>query len=143
MLLPFGRSLEVSFEIPSFGVMGVLGVGICTNRKLIHDFLLPLDTDVCHICRRPFGGYGGLGGRGLKNGTNQKVGSTFLFDFYAHYRPTLHRLATIHNAAEDRRQTDRSIAMSSSIRGLKTSCDMHAHQGCEKCRSLCPDLIQL
>ena len=57
----------------------------------------------------PIWGFGvDLGGR--KNGANRNLVPTFLFDFYANYMPILHRLATIHNAA-DRRQTDRAIGI--------------------------------
>ena len=36
----------------------------------------------------------------VENGSNRNVDLTFLFDFYAHHRPILHRSATIHNAAD-------------------------------------------
>ena len=42
---------------------------------------------------------------GVENGTSQNLVPTFLFDCYAHCRPILHCLATIHNAAD--RQTER------------------------------------
>ena len=54
----------------------------------------------------PFGvGVGGTGG-GVENSTYRNVNFTFLFDLYRHHMPILHRMATIHNAA-DRRLTDR------------------------------------
>ena len=34
---------------------------------------------------------------GIDISTNENVDPTFLFDFYAHCRPILHRFATIHN----------------------------------------------
>ena len=42
--------------------------------------------------------------RGVQNDNNWNVVPTFHFYFYTHYRPILHRLATIHNVAE--RQSD-------------------------------------
>ena len=39
---------------------------------------------------------------------DENVIPTFLFDFHTHNNPILHRLATIHNAAD--RQTDREAA---------------------------------
>ena len=54
---------------------------------------------------------GGLGWtQGVENDTNRNLVSTFLFDFYPHYTPILHRLAAIHNAA-DRQTTDRARAI--------------------------------
>ena len=44
----------------------------------------------------------------VENGTNRNVVRTFLFDYNTHYRPILHRLAKIHNAA-DRQTADRAI----------------------------------
>ena len=42
----------------------------------------------------------------IENGTNRNVDPAFLFDVYTHQRPILHRLATIHNAADSRQMTD-------------------------------------
>ena len=47
----------------------------------------------------------GLTREGIETGANRKVDPTFLFDFYTHHTPILHRLAAMHNAAD--RQTDR------------------------------------
>ena len=89
---------------------------------------IPLNTKFCSICHRlagiPLSKFPSkfdprLGLRlrwtyGVKNDTNQNVVSTFLFDFNTHYRPILHRLATIHNAAgiyrpqTGNRQSDRN-----------------------------------
>ena len=44
---------------------------------------------------------------GVENGTNRNLGPTFLFDVYIHYWLVLHRLATIHNAA-DREKTQKN-----------------------------------
>ena len=55
----------------------------------------------------------------VTNGTNRNVVPTFLFEFYTHYRPILHRLATMHNAA------DRAMEIGClcySIGGLKLLC---------------------
>ena len=60
----------------------------------------------------PFGGLGWPWG--VENGTNRNLVPTFLFDFYTHYRPILHRLVTIHNAADDR-QTERSEKAANAI----------------------------
>ena len=51
------------------------------------------------------------------------LGSKMVFDICTHNRPILHRLASLHNAA-DRRQTDRAIGLGrlcNSIAGLKRS----------------------
>ena len=40
---------------------------------------------------------------------HSKCRPTFPFDFYTHDRPILHRLATIHDAAD--RKTDRAMAI--------------------------------
>ena len=45
---------------------------------------------------------------GVENGTNRNIVPTFLFEFYTHRGSILHRLATIHNAA-DRQPTDRAM----------------------------------
>ena len=47
---------------------------------------------------------------GSQNGTNLNVVPTFLFDFYTHYMPILHCLATIRNAT-DRHADDRAIGI--------------------------------
>ena len=95
----------------------------CTNRKPTHDFPIPLQTKFCSICRRleriPMSIYGTqirphvwrlTVDLGVKNDANQNGIPTFLFDFYTHYRPNFHRLATIHNAAV-RWQTNRAIGI--------------------------------
>ena len=51
------------------------------------------------------GGVGSGGAEGIENGTNRNLVPAFLFDFLRHYRPILHRLATLHNRAN--RQTER------------------------------------
>ena len=110
---------------PILGVMGVLRGRDCTNRKPTHDFTIALNTKFCSICRRfsgiPMKNYAPpqfdplpeywlrVDVRG-PNGTNRNVVPTFLFDFKTHYRPNLHRLATIHNAA-DIQTTDRAIGV--------------------------------
>ena len=43
----------------------------------------------------------------IANGANRNVDPTFLFDLCAHYRPILHRLATIHKRQTDERQNNR------------------------------------
>ena len=43
---------------------------------------------------------------GVENGTNQNFDTTFLFNFYTHWRPILHHLSTIQNEV-DRKTTDR------------------------------------
>ena len=61
-------------------------------------------------------------GQGGRNLYNRNVVHTLLFDFYTHYRPILHCLATIQNAAD--RQTDRAVEMGRlcyCIGGLKQS----------------------
>ena len=98
---------------------GVLVASICTNRNLTHDFPIPLNTMFCSIWRHlagirmsnnvtsiwpPFWGLMWI--YVVVNGTDRNVGLTFPFDFCIHHRPILHRLATIHNAAGDRRQTE-------------------------------------
>ena len=76
------------------------GVGTSINRKLTHDFWIPLNTNFalsaavwpefqCQFITLPpirpqFVG----------------LGWTILFDFHAQYRLNLHRLSTIHNAAD-------------------------------------------
>ena len=63
----------------------------------------------------------GLFDRSLNLITVRNVFSTFLLDFYAHYRLILHHLATVHNAAE-RQTTDRAVGIGClcySISGLK------------------------
>ena len=117
------------FGDPHFrrGVRGVLWVRSCINRKPTNDFLIPLNPKVCSICRHlagtpmpnmapnsisPFGGLGWT--QGVENCSNQNVVSTFLCDFYTHYRPNLHRLGTIHNAVTDtqkNRYIDRAIGI--------------------------------
>ena len=37
---------------------------------------------------------------GFEIGSNRNIGPTFLFDFYAHHMPILHRLARVHNATD-------------------------------------------
>ena len=65
----------------------------------------------------PLGGYGGP----KKNGTNQNVVPTFLFDFNTHQRAILHRLVTIHNAADRQTVSQFGIGLLCySIGGLKT-----------------------
>ena len=46
----------------------------------------------------------------VENGTNQNVVPTFQFHFYAYYRPILHRLVTIHNAADKQSDLNRQAA---------------------------------
>ena len=140
-LLPWAenlrRILDINAEIMPclWGLGECQRLGICTNRKPIHDFPLPLNTELCSIRRRlavipmscfdpqirpPFGGLGWT--QEVDNGTNRHLVPTFLFDLYTHYRPVLHRVATLHNAAD--RQTDRSLAIGRlcySIDGLKTT----------------------
>ena len=54
-LLPFGCNLKGSFEIPNFWALGECqGIGICTNRKLTHDFPMPLNTKFCSLYLPPF-----------------------------------------------------------------------------------------
>ena len=53
---------------------------------------------------------GGLGWTyEVENGTTRNVVPIFLCDFCTHYRPILHRLAAIHNAADE--QNDRAITI--------------------------------
>ena len=54
---------------------------------------------------------------GVKNGANRNVVHTLLFDVYTHYRPILHRLATIHNAVDRQIEVGR---LCYSIGGLTT-----------------------
>ena len=55
-----------------------------------------------------------------RNGTNQNIVPTSLFDFYTHHKPILHRLVTIHNAA-DRQSGARAMGrLCYGIGGLKT-----------------------
>ena len=59
---------------------------------------------------------------GIENSTSRIVDPTFLFDSFTHYKPILHRLATMHNTAD--RQTDRTIEIGRlcySIDGLKSN----------------------
>ena len=52
----FGRNLKGAFlRCIILRVMGVLGVGICINRKSTHDFLIRVNTIFCAICRRSSG----------------------------------------------------------------------------------------
>ena len=109
-------------------VREVLGVRICTNRKPTHDFLLNLNVFAlsaavwpkfqCQIIPPP---QFHLTVWVVENGPNRNVEPTFLFDYYTHYMPIFHRLATKHNAADDRQQTDRAIGTGIwySIGGLK------------------------
>ena len=104
---------RTSFEIPNFGgLWDVRGVRIWTNRKTTHDFAILLNTKFCSIwCRLdgmsmsnydpPFGELGWT--QGVENDTNQNVNPRFLCDFYTHYRPIMHFLAILHNAADDYR----------------------------------------
>ena len=112
----FGRNLNGKSWVPQLeGIaqLGEIGVGSCANRKPIHDFPMPLNTNFCSICRRlttiKMSSYdtqfdpqfvGVRADLGVENGTNRNLVPIFLFDFYAHNRPILHRLATMHNAAD-------------------------------------------
>ena len=114
--VPFGRNLKGSFTIPNLGARGeCYGVGMCTNRTTSQYKRL--------LCLSPFGRNSTVklwplnstpirgdwdGHRGSKNCTNRNVVPKFIFDFYAHCRPILHRLTIRHNNATDRRQTERS-----------------------------------
>ena len=91
----------------------------CANRKLTHPRLpntsqykvllyrSPLVRNSSVKFSPPFGGLRWT--CGVENGTNRNLVPTLLFDFYTHYRPILHLLATIHNVAD--RQTDRAISI--------------------------------
>ena len=48
------------------------------------------------------------GALSVENGINRNVDQTFQIDFYAQYMYILQRLATMHNTADDDRQTERS-----------------------------------
>ena len=93
--------------------MGVLGVGILpiesppTTSKYISIQSFALSAAVrlefqCQIILLqydpPFGGLGCT--HRVENGTNRNADPMFLFDFVIRYRSNLHRLATIHNAAD-------------------------------------------
>ena len=82
----------------------------CANRKPNNDFLMPLNTKFCSICRRLVGmsmiNYGlpirpRLGG----NGVNQNVVPTLLFDIYTHYGACLAPFG--HNTRRGRQTDDR------------------------------------
>ena len=107
----------------------------------MHDFPIPLNTKFCSICYHSvvfsMSKYGlqaepttlvwwlKLADRGSKmECTNWNVNPTFVFDFYTHIMSILHRLATIHNAADrqDRQQGHSAtgiIRPCSSIAGQK------------------------
>jgi len=56
-----------------------------------------------------------------------KCRPTFLFDFYTHIRPTLHRLVTIHNTPDIQtsgRQTERSEYATSAMPSNKMFCSI-------------------
>ena len=53
------------------------------------------------ICTPVWGHMMDLGGRKWHRSNLVNVDPTFLFDFYTHYRPILHRLAAIHDAADE------------------------------------------
>ena len=56
---------------------------------------------------------------GVENCTNRNIDLTFLFDFYTHDMHILHRLATMHNAADtDKRQTYITIGMAWLCNGI-------------------------
>ena len=90
-----------------------------------HDFTTPIPSKFCSICRRltatPMSSFdppirppiwGAMVDLGVENGTNLNLVPRFIFDFYTYYRHILHRLATIHNAADsqtDRQTTDRAM----------------------------------
>ena len=62
--------------------------------------------------------------QGVENSTNGNLIPTFLFSFYIHQRPILHRLTTIHNVAYRDRETDRAMEIGRlcySIGGLMTT----------------------
>ena len=56
----------------------------------------------------------------MENGTDRNVVPTFLFDFYTYYRPNLHRMATIHNAADRRQTAERKGRLCYNIGGPNT-----------------------
>ena len=104
-LPPLGRNLKVEFSDPQFRGLGEL-VGRELHQSKAHQRLpLPQIQSFiqCSICRRlpriplslPVGWT-----EGVENGISRNVDPIFLFDFCTHHRPTLHRLATIHNAAD-------------------------------------------
>ena len=108
--------------------------GKANNRKLTQDFTTPryqfkVLLSNCHrLAGMPVSNYGpkilphpppppfgGLGwtyeGRLKVVPIDRNVETTFLLDFYTPYRPIVHRLATIHNAANRQttgRQNDRN-----------------------------------
>ena len=100
---------------------------ICANRKTTHDFPIPVITMFCSICHClaafPMSSYDPHWGGGVRvdiegrKWYQSKCCPTFLFDFCAHYKSILHRLATYTT-----RQTHRAKAIGRlccSIGGLK------------------------
>ena len=92
-----------SFEIPNFGgLWECQELGICTNRKLTHDFTV----QSCTLYLQPFGRNANVKlwppvselswAQRVENDTNRNVVTAFPFDFNTHYRPIMQRLATIY-----------------------------------------------
>ena len=122
-LLPFGHNLNGESSDPQFCGRGECQwVGIHANRKRTHEFPIPLTINFalpatvwsqfqCQVMT-PYSipNLEVRGDLGVENNTNRNLIPTLLFDFYTHYRPNLHCVATIHNAA-DRESDGSSLPM--------------------------------
>ena len=103
-------------------------LGSSINRKPTYDFPKLFNTKFCFICHRlaaiPMGSLGrqsttshfgklevNVGGR-LWGCTDLNLDTTFVFDFYTHDRPILHRLGTV--LSQTNGQTDIQLARNNS-----------------------------
>ena len=106
-LQPIGRSLKCEhWNSNVTGLEVKKGIGTSANRKLIHDLVIQCVALLSNydLSNSTLPRLGVTVNRVVENGAIQNADSTFLLEFYAHYRPYY---APFGHNAQNGRHTDR------------------------------------